>query len=123
MGVVAILATGERLVGRGTRTFEGVLSDLLRTARREIQIVVYRFDTSALPLLELLEDAMARGVRVTAVVSSMEQQPEAIRERLKALAPPQGSLTLVDFAEKRSAFLHAKLLVVDRKWAVQACPG
>ncbi len=117
MGRITVLATGERLGGKGVRAFNPAGEELIRAARREIQVAVYRIDASALPLLDLLEDAVRRGVQVVIVVSAVGRQPGNIRERLMRLREIQG-FHLVDFRSEGGGFLHAKTIVVDREKAV-----
>lgn len=117
--VATVLATGEPLVGAGVRAFEPVMEDLIRAARREIQIAAYRFDESALPLLDLLKEAVRRGVRVTLVVNAVAAQPPAIRAFLvRILEEYPECFKLRDFSRARRGLLHAKVLVVDRQSAV-----
>lgn len=111
---VTLLATGEWLVGKGVRAFNSVLEEVLRSARREIQIAVYRIDTSAMPLLDILEEAARRGVRVLIILSAMDEQPEDIQRWLARAASPAG-IRVVDFRSESGGFLHAKAVVVDRQ--------
>lgn len=117
MGRIILLATGERLTGGGVRAFDPVIRELLQDARREIQLAIYRFDKSAMPLLNLLEQAATRGVRVLVVVSAMSAQPSAIRKRLELLVKWSG-VQVVDFEAEKGGMLHAKVIVVDRERAV-----
>jgi len=117
MGRITLLATGERLVSGGVRAFDPVIRELLQAARREIQLAIYRFDESAAPLLDLLEQAAARGVRVLMVVSAIPSQPPGIRERLERLRSRPG-IRVVDFEAAGGGLLHAKVIVADRERAV-----
>jgi phosphatidylserine/phosphatidylglycerophosphate/cardiolipin synthase-like enzyme len=117
MGRIILLATGERLVGGGVRAFDPVIAGLLETAHREIQIAIYRIDASALPLLDLLEQAAARGVRILILVSALENQPVPVRERLESMSHwPQ--VRVVDFRRAAGGLLHAKVVLVDRERVV-----
>ncbi len=116
MARLTILATGERLIGSGVRAFDPVIRELLESARQEIQMAVYRFDVSSLPLLEILVQAASRGVRVLVIVSSFRSQPPEVQKVLQRLENLPGTV-LVDFSATGS-LLHAKTIVVDRKRAV-----
>lgn len=96
MKQITLLATGERLVGRGVRAFNPVLEEILRSASREIQIAVYRVDISALPLLDILEEATHRGVRVLLILSALNEQPEIVQRKLFHLSGLPGA-QVVDF--------------------------
>jgi len=117
MGRIVLLATGERLVGEGVRAFDAVIAGLLETARREIQIAIYRIDASALPLLDLLEQAAAREVRILILVSALEDQPAPVRERLESMGR-RPRVRVVDFRRAAGGLLHAKVVLVDRERAV-----
>lgn len=117
MGRIVLLATGERFVGRGVRAFDPVIAELLETARREIHIAVYRIDESALPLLDRLERAAARGVRIQIILSKMDALPAPVRERLTAMSRRPG-VRVVDFQKATGGLLHAKVVLADRERAV-----
>jgi len=117
MATITLLATGERLVGKGVRAFNPVLEEVLRTAEREIQIAVYRMDTSAMHLLNILEEAVRRGIRILVVVNAVEDQPPEIRRKLQELKRWQGT-RVVDFQSNTGSLLHAKAVVVDRRRAI-----
>ena len=117
MGRIVLLATGERLVGEGVRAFDAVIAGLLETARREIQIAIYRIDASALPLLDLLEQAAAREVWILILVSALEDQPAPVRERLESMGR-RPRVRVVDFRRAAGGLLHAKVVLVDRERAV-----
>jgi cardiolipin synthase len=114
---VTIVATGERLVGHGVRSFDAVVRELLADARREIQVAAYRFDRSALPLLQALEDAAERGIRVTVVADTLDDQPEPVRAVLQRWLR-RGNPAVVDFRASSGSLLHAKVLVADRARAL-----
>lgn len=114
---VTLLATGERLVGRGVRAFNPVLEEMLRSAGREIQIAIYRVDVSALSLLDILEQAARRGVQILIILSAVNEQPESIRRKLLHLGGLPG-VRVVDFRSEEGDLLHAKAIVVDRQRAI-----
>lgn len=114
---VTLLATGERLVGRGVRAFNPVLEEMLRSAGREIQIAIYRVDVSALSLLDILEQAARRGVQILIILSAVNEQPESIRRKLLHPGGLPG-VRVVDFRSEEGDLLHAKAIVVDRQRAI-----
>ena len=114
---ITLLATGAYLVGCGVRAFDPVVAELLESARREIQLAIYRIDESALPFLDLLEQAAARGVRILMLVSDMENQPALVRERLMSLNHCP-DMQVIDFRKSTGGLLHAKVVLADRERAV-----
>lgn len=117
MSRITLLATGDRLVGSRARSFDAVIRELMLEARREIQLVTYRFDRSALPLLDLLEQAAARGVSVLIAVSDIPAQPPEIRRRLGEMSR-RPRIRVVDCRQKTGSLVHAKVLVADRERAI-----
>jgi phosphatidylserine/phosphatidylglycerophosphate/cardiolipin synthase-like enzyme len=116
---VTVVATGERLVGRGIRSFDAVIRELLAGARREVQLAAYRFDASALPLLEALEQTAARGISVTVLVDSIDGQPGPVRKVMRTWCE-RGRPQVIDFRliSGEGGRLHAKVVVTDRTRAL-----
>lgn len=115
MPVKAILATGDRLVGGGVRSFESVIIDLIRSARSEIQIAAYSFDPSFVGVLEELSHIGKTGVRITIVTRAIPTQHPKVRTALKRLAEDQ---RVVEFPDSPAGRLHMKVLVIDRNNAI-----
>jgi len=115
---VQILVTGSNFTGLGFRAVEPVVRELVSSAKREIQVAAYLFSPAAIEFLMLLERALARGVRVTVVVNSLERQPKPIRDFLLSIEQKYPFARIVDFHDPSGGQLHAKILVVDRERAV-----
>ena len=116
--MVAILVTGERLVGKGIRAIEPVIEELILGARREVHIASYRFGPGAEGILRSLETALESGVRVILVVNRFGEQPPGIRDWLTGLSARFGHVKVAEFASSQGQVLHAKVVVVDRSKAV-----
>ena len=115
---VQILVTGSRFTGKGFRAIEPVMEELIHSASQEIHLTAYVLTPSAIGLLNLLEDALERGVRLTAIVNNLEQQPREIVEKMRFMAARFPHMRLSSFSSPEGRYLHAKVLVVDRKTAV-----
>lgn len=118
MNRIDILATGPKFIGRGIRGTEPVVEEILRQARSEIHIAAYVFTSSAMHLIDLIEQAAERGVKVTMVINNLEDHYENVRTRLKSVKSRFEFVRLVDFMDVEGGQLHAKVVVVDRKKAV-----
>lgn len=115
MPLKAILATGDRLVGSGVRSFDGVIEELIRNARSEIQIAAYSFDSSFAGVLEEIVCKSSAGVSVTIITRSIASQHPKVRAVLKSQAQ---NLKVFEFPDSPNGRLHMKVLVVDRDNAV-----
>jgi len=115
MPLKAILATGDRLVGGGVRSFEQVIEELIRAARSEIQIAAYSFDRSFVGVLESLWHLGSAGVTITVVTRAISVQHPEVQVALKKLHESQ---TVIEFPDSPAGRLHMKVLVVDRENAV-----
>ena len=115
---IQVLVTGSRFTGRGFRAIEPVMGELIRSAQEEIHIAAYVLTPSALSLLGLIEGALKRGVRVTAIINNLEQQPHGVTARLQMMAESFSHMRLSSISSREGGQLHAKVLVADRKVAV-----
>lgn len=119
MSEIEVLATGPQFVKSGTRGIEPVIEELITGASDEIQITAYVFTVKARHILELLEKAAEKGIKITMVVNNLEEQHGMIKTKLRELAGKYRHVKIVDFARSHdNQELHAKLVVVDRKKAV-----
>jgi phosphatidylserine/phosphatidylglycerophosphate/cardiolipin synthase-like enzyme len=118
MKEVEILATGKELIGRGIRGSEPVMQELIAQAQSEIHMLAYVFTPQAIHLLELLEKAAEKGVRIQIVVNSLETQDRVIQKKLRSLAAKFPHAEIVDFRDPGGKQLHAKIIVSDRRRAL-----
>ncbi|TDE84702.1 phospholipase D-like domain-containing protein [Deinococcus sp. S9] len=117
---VTLLATGIDLVGagRGVRSFDGMLEELIEGARQKIQIAAYRFDPDFLRYFDLLEKRAEEGVEVVIVCDALERNEASVRQRIERLSP---RINMFDYsARRRDRFeiLHTKVMVVDGRHAI-----
>jgi cardiolipin synthase len=118
MNRVQFLATGPKLLKAGVRAIEPVIEELIQQAECEIHIVAYMFTTQALHILDLLEKAAERGIKITIVINRLASQEEQVRARLEFLNHKFHYVRLVNFSDISGGQLHAKIVAVDRKRAV-----
>ena len=118
MTEVEILATGPAFLRAGARAFEPVIDETLRDAKSEIQVMMFVLTPKSLPLLNHLERAAARGIRMTIIVNSLKKQDAEVREKLQTLAGDYDFVKLVSFTDERGGQLHAKIVIVDRETAL-----
>lgn len=114
--MIEILVTGEKLVGRGIRSLGTVIEELVTSAEDEIHLAVYLITSST--LVDLLISAADRGIKVYAVVNSLEEQPGQIKEKLLSASKKYKHFTVKEFSRDSRDVLHAKVLVTDRNRAV-----
>lgn len=117
MPAVEILATGPDIVKKGVRGIEPVIEGLIQQATREIHIIAYLITPSALGILEMLEQAAERGVRIVIVVNDLQSQNKAVVQKLTEISDEYPHVNIADFIGGRNRPLHAKILVADRKAA------
>lgn len=115
---VEILATGQELISKGVRGFEPVMEEAVKSAEKEIQVVAYLITRQALKLVDLLESAAERGIRVTLIVNRLSGQDSIIVARLTRISSRYGHFRVLNFTDRKGRQLHAKIVIVDRKKAL-----
>jgi phosphatidylserine/phosphatidylglycerophosphate/cardiolipin synthase-like enzyme len=113
-----VLVTGKCFSGLGLRAIGPVLQELVLSAQEEIHLMSYLLTDSAAPLIDMLEEVLEKGVRVTAVVNSYEGNSKPLLNRLQALAQKHRHARVFVYSDADKGSLHAKVLVADRKRAV-----
>ncbi len=106
-----IITTGEKWVGYGFRSFHSVVSEMIRSAEREIVMTVYIM--SDISVAESLKRAIEKGVSVEIFVYSPQVtvKPEILENLLK-MKKEFNNLLIHSIEDK---ILHAKVIVVDGK--------
>ncbi len=117
---VSILVTGDAFLGKGMRSIETVIEELIENSENEIQITTYSLTDWSERFIVGLQKAAARGVTITIVINNLsEQNPSDSSEKMKKLSELYPHVKLLSFDRKiTGSTLHAKLLVVDRKIAI-----
>lgn len=103
------VATGEKWIGYGVRSFQSIIHELISKASNELIMTVYVI--TSMDIVDDLRNALERGVGVEIYLYSEETQEEndAIRSILK-LKDEFDYLKLYRIKEE---MLHAKVLVAD----------
>lgn len=118
MTKVEILATGPELIRKGIRGIEPVMEEIIMQACKEIQIMAYLFTSNALHILDLIENAARRGIKISIVVNELQSQDPTITLKLRRMTEDFPHVRVFDFTDPKKKQLHAKIIVVDRKKAV-----
>lgn len=118
MSKVQVVVSGLGWMGSGVGSIESAIDDLLSNARNEILLTAYSIG-KADQIFDLLELALARGVRVRMVVNRLQEQHDTVRWRLNQFQQKYPYFALHSFEPGgERGDLHAKVLVVDRKRAL-----
>jgi len=111
MGDICIVATGERWVGYGIRSFSSVTKELMDSAKKELLMTVYVLtDTNT---VSNIRGALERGVSVEIFIYSPDsfQKNQAVDEILR-LEEEYDYLRIHRIEDK---ILHAKVLITDNR--------
>ncbi len=115
---VQILATGPELIKEGIRGIEPVIQEIISQAQNEIHLTAYLITPQAASILDMLEMAAGRGVKITIVINCLESQDDKIKTRLKKLNERFSHVKIINFCDSEGRQLHAKVIICDRKKAV-----
>ena len=113
-----ILVTGRKFTGSGFRAIEPVIEELVTSSSQEIHLLAYLFTPSAINILERLSNMAERGVKIVMVVNQVTSQPERIQQWLQSAGARFPHVKIVDFGGAEGDYLHAKVIVSDRKKAI-----
>lgn len=121
---VKVVVTGSAWMGRGTGSVESAIEEMLCEAKEEVQVAAFQITEGGTQFLKLVEESLARGIRVTLIVNKFSSQPTRVQKALDDLAVRFPHFILVDFnPDNRIQDLHAKIVVVDRSLALIGSPN
>lgn len=116
---VTIVVTGLAWMGRGIRSIDSTIEEILLSATDEIQIAAYVITSGAEGFVRLVANCLTRGVKVTFVVNRFGKQPKKMQNMIMDLLHQYPHFSLFQFSPKaKNEDLHAKIIVVDRKKAL-----
>jgi len=116
---IEIVATGPEFTQRGIRGFESVMEEIISSAESEILVISYVITSSALHVLELMEKALHRGVKITIVINNINELDPDVRNRLFSIERKfPRTFNLINFRDFADRDIHAKAVIADRKKAV-----
>jgi len=106
-------------MGRGIRSVNSLIEDMLDSADSEVTVVAYLIGKGAMGFLDMLEGCLRRGIRVGMVVNRYREQSAAIRYRIESFTKRYPHFSVFSFNPRtKSEALHAKLIVVDGSTAL-----
>src|SRR3989337_4490468 len=100
---------------RGT---EPVIEEIIMQASKEIQILAYVFTSKARHILNLVEQAAKRGLKITIIVNDLQAQDQTIKSKLEKMETTFPYVQVLNFTDNTKRQLHAKIVVADREKAV-----
>lgn len=119
MNRLEIIATGPEFTGRGIRSFESVLEEIVKNAQKEIQIASYTISPSAIHILELLKIQAEKGVKISLIVNDIKSVDDAVKKFFSSVKKRlSGVFSVYEFHPATGRNLHAKVAVVDRNQAI-----
>lgn len=116
-----IAVTGDFWLGRGLGSIWSLVKDSISNAESEVQIAAYAIgeNSDEYEFFELLEGALARGIRVLMIVNRFSNQRESVRKSLLELVHKYNSFVIKNFnPQDKREDLHAKLIVIDHSAAL-----
>ena len=105
-------------MGAGIGSIESAIDDIFRTATDEITLSVYTIGTGSDLLFQWLERALERGVQVSLIINSLEDQPPDVVKSLRSINDKYHHFHLYDFQGEPGSALHAKAIVADHRLAL-----
>lgn len=112
------IATSEFLVGKGVRSVQAVVEELIKNADEEITIAAYTIGSGFSEFFELIEKSASRGVKIKILVNKLSEHPHNIVNFLRRLQKTYPHVHVYNFIGKNDGDLHMKVLVTDRMKAV-----
>jgi phosphatidylserine/phosphatidylglycerophosphate/cardiolipin synthase-like enzyme len=103
------VATGEKWIGYGVRSFKSVINDLISNATNELTLTTYIL--TDMSIVNKLEKALERGVKVEIYlcVDEFEKKNKALDHILEL----QSEFRYLKIYRIEEEILHAKVLVAD----------
>jgi cardiolipin synthase len=116
---VTVVVTGLAWMGRGIRSIDSTIEEMLSSATDEIQIAAYVVTSGAEGFVRLVSNCLTRGVKVTLVVNRFGKQPRKMQNMIMDLLHQFPHFSLFQFSPRAiNEDLHAKIIVVDRTKAL-----
>jgi phosphatidylserine/phosphatidylglycerophosphate/cardiolipin synthase-like enzyme len=96
-----------------------VFRNISNFAKKEVQFSIYSFGKKIPEFSNLLNDLLKKDIKIQIIVNKFSNQPKEAKRVLLNLKSTYDNLTILDFnPKKESDNLHAKIIVVDRIWAL-----
>lgn len=103
------VATGEKWVGSGVRSFKSVIRELIYTASNELVMTVYVLTSS--DIVNDLQKALERGISVEIYLYAEGIEKE--NDKVQAIISLQDEYEYLHIYKIQNDMLHAKVLIAD----------
>ncbi|MBP1910330.1 phospholipase D-like domain-containing protein [Methanolobus bombayensis] len=103
------VATGEKWVGSGVRSFKSVIRELISTASNELVMTVYVLTSS--DIVNDLQKALERGISVEIYLYAEGIEKE--NDKVQTIIRLQDEYEYLHIYKIQNDMLHAKVLVAD----------
>jgi cardiolipin synthase len=108
MDIVPV-ATGEKWVGCGVRSFQSIIHELISEASNELVMTIYVL--TSMDIVDDLRSALERGLKVEIYLYTEEKQKE--NNALKSILQLENEYNYFKLYRIKEDMLHAKVLVAD----------
>ncbi len=115
---IDIAVSGKYWVGNLGGSILTATREISENAKNEIQMTIYSFGKNIPEFLEIIRDLLKKNIRIQLVINKFNNQPIRVIHDLLKLMSQYQNLTLLDFNPPENEDLHAKIMVVDRTWAL-----
>ena len=103
------VATGEKWIGYGVRSFQSIIHELISKASNELVMTVYVL--TSMDIVDDLRNALERGVRVEIYLYSGEIQTE--NDAVRSILQLENEYNYLRLYRIKEDILHAKVFVAD----------
>jgi cardiolipin synthase len=117
---IKIVVSGSAWMGSGLGSIESALYRIFSQANDEVIIVAYAISSATTMFFQQLAKLLQRGIRVRLLINRFPSQPTGVQQQLRELYQHfPHLLQIISFTPRSDeADLHAKLVVVDRRYAL-----
>jgi phosphatidylserine/phosphatidylglycerophosphate/cardiolipin synthase-like enzyme len=121
---ISFAVTGKYWIGSSAGSVLTAIRQVPDKAKEEVQIAVYSFGDNTVGFMEILESLLEKRIRVQLLINRFLMQPPDAKQKIMGLKAKYGNLTVFSFEPIRKHHdLHAKILVVDREYAIVGSPN
>jgi cardiolipin synthase len=105
------VATGEKWIGYGVRSFQSIVHELISEASNELVMTVYVL--TSMDIVGDLRSALKRGIRVEIYLYTGGIQKEMENEAVQSVLDLQKDYSYLQIYRIQNDMLHAKVLIAD----------
>jgi phosphatidylserine/phosphatidylglycerophosphate/cardiolipin synthase-like enzyme len=117
---VRVVVSGSSWMGSGFGSIESALHDLFNLANDEVIFIAFNVSGAIHEFFQQIEQLLERGIRIRMLVNRYDSQHESLKLYLGKLKRQFPDLLLLFsfMPDHNNADLHAKIILVDRKYAL-----